>query len=730
MSNYISYLEAKLYEPSYFQRNFEHDLSSFGGESKFVCAAKRVALIALPFIALYKPFGSFISLVMGTMRTFSNCFTVIVAFSEGKMVAFLREMGKVALSVLSLVTTFFQFTLGALITTGVDCILSAYDCIQYLREGKIEKAIDALLQTVSSALYLALIFSGALEVTLASLIVQAILSLFQAKEEFFEGKYLEGIAKTLMGAIRFYEAGCAAFTLKRRDELFDKFALLLKRIKKGKEFTHLVESELNLVGKRNSEALNKIMQSAQFEGIPLEDRRVFLIDVDGNEFDFGTYFHGYGKALVKGNNICFHVKEKTTELDFKVNHAFRDVLQNYIDGLELLDSAELQEFLSFTNSSIKGIHVEECANQLENGMQAGSAFKIRFDGVGEVVVGGDKDYYNLFDRVVVKVEKQDNIYQMHELLSVLGLEDALRKSSPEDIERIKVGQLFRTFSPREATPFERTSEFFSLSIPDLKNRIREFSPSMSSVFEEYLPKMEAREILPGKVRYSIRGLADKAHEIGVRALTAGVMGRYMDEDHELLFSRVASMIKMGMLSTETRFENGIKAAGLAPQANFWTGGADCVYTQLITEDNCKSHLDLEDFFYRSDVRVLLSLDALETGTYGFHSDDLGIRSIDHPAVREYFQENPYLQRDGILDFLKRECNHTTYRDDHEVLLKERVPPSMIKGIIVPEAQVKNSLIAYFKERHIIQHDGSDTILGIPVDRFIRVGRYLTEELVA
>jgi hypothetical protein len=37
----------------------------------------------------------------------------------------------------------------------------------------------------------------------------------------------------------------------------------------------------------------------------IESRRFTMVDANNKEYDFGSYFHGYGKGLVKGMNLNF-----------------------------------------------------------------------------------------------------------------------------------------------------------------------------------------------------------------------------------------------------------------------------------------------------------------------------------------------------------------------------------------------------------------------------------------
>lgn len=245
---------------------------------------------------------------------------------------------------------------------------------------------------------------------------------------------------------------------------------------------------------------------------------------------------------------------------------------------------------------------------------------------------------------------------------------------------------------------------------------------MQALFEEYLPKMEAREILPGEIRYVVAGLAEKARDLGARALTAALTGVYTEEE---LFERVASIIKMGMLSSETRYTSEMGVGGLSPSFDFFTGAADSVFTQLITEKDCKDQIWLSDFYYYSKVRLLFSLDLLETGTYQYHYDSFGIRRTEDELYGEIYKGRP-----GILDFVSQE--NADFYPENEVMIKERIPPSLIEGLIVQDEQTRDKMLDYLRTCHLVELNtsGQETILGISIDRFIRAASCLSEELIA
>lgn len=687
MIDKIEYFKHKIYDPSYYHRQYENDLPPNPESSSYAETAKRAAHIALPFLSFYQPLGKAISLTMGSLR--------IVTQGSAVISGDIYKVAQVALALLALAGTLYHFTLGLYITTSADIIANLSQILEALSHQDYHKAAEELLQLLSSGLYLAIMMTGSLEVVLASILIQALVTFYQAREEYAKGRMPEALAKTILGMVRLVQAGQQIQIIQRRNILFKRYEELADRITNGKKIDHLWAHPL-------------IQAAYGKQGVILEDG-------NGNAYDFGTHLHGHGKQLVKGMNVTMKDHGDYTSLDFKVNHVFRDRLEKIITDMNGYSQDDIKELLGLYGSHATNISVSK-----QPGDFVGENYEINLEGIGKITIGADSDVITLYDKVSIQMEKGKNLYDFHEALSFLNLDDALRQSASEDVERMKMGHLFRMFKPREATLFERTESFFELSLEDFKKEICASSPEMHSIFKKYLPKMELREIVPGRMRYAIDGLSNELSKKGALGLTAGLMGAWTQQEIQ---ERVASILKMGMMSSETRRDNEVGKKGLSWGADYFTGGADSVFTQIVTDKN-KSY---NDFAYNSEVRFLISPKALENGTYQYHDDAFGTRKT---TQNWFWWLNDYLNRDNIFEFLASE--RIDFNSDNEVMIKERIAPEFITGIVVNNAQMKNGILNYLRERNIVQIDqhGNETIFSKPVDQFISVGNSIKKEQFA
>ncbi len=701
MTNYVNYLLHTTFDPSFYYRNDSNLIT----ESPKQSLKERIALVALPFLSLYRPFGATISVSLGTYHTISHLADAISAGSEQAWKKCALRTAQMGFAILTIGATFFHLRVGLLLITGADIARNGFALCLCLYQKQYLQALEKGLELSASAFYLAIMMTGSLEIVLLSLLLQAATCLYQAQKEYRQGgRYPEAVAKMAMGMIRCYQGYQTIEAIQRRNLFLtiQKYKNLAQRIQRGKAVRSLLSHPLIELQKE------------------IQDKRVVLSDAENKEWDFGAHFHGYGKQLVKGENLILQDKmvngKPVTELTFKVNHFQREKIQELINEIEGMGKKEVTEILQLLGSHATNITIDK-----EKSLYFPFK-KIGFKGLGSVQIGdSDEGYFspNLYNRVVVQIESDKTIFDLHELLSMLSLEDAFAISTPEDQEIHKLFFLYHQFAPREATPFERERSSWALSSEQLKQVIIEKSPEMKEVLEVYLPKMEKYEFLPGRMRYQTPGLSEEAYDKGARGVIATVTCWDDEDSNEELYDKVASILKMGMLSEETRISCGMKDEASALAA----GGADSIFTQVLTERNCREQMSLDDLYYTwaSDVNLLFPLKNLDTGTYQLPYPLGGLRRTD---LEDW---SYYLDRQNILEFI--EDLQTSPKPGHEVLFKERMFP---EAILVKNERIRDEVLNALRDRDIVQLDaeGNERILNIAIDRFFRVGEIITEELIA
>lgn len=701
MLDSLNEVSDQIYAPAAYYRNFETDLPESRDE------IQKIALLILPFIPLYQPsVGYVLSLVSGTARAYTHFNQTYEYASKRKVLATFDHFVETTLAVISVATTFFNFKIGVIITIFADASRNLSDTIIHLRAKDYPKAIEALLQISASILYLSFMLSGTTHCMLGTMLLQASISMYQAALELKKEHYPQALAKLGLGILRFKDAHNYYQTLlERYARKIEKIATIIQKIKHA-QTEHLKNSPLL----ENKEA-------------------TILTDADGKSFNFGSHYHGLGRGLVKGMNLQFRPTkidgQNMTEIDFKINHIHREKLENWLRDLKDLTPKEVNHILSASESHALGIKIEKVPFHIcsEEDAIFGRAYKISLEGLGNIFVSSSSDMPSLYNLVRVQIEENKSLEHVHEMLSFLELEDALKESSPTDIERLKIGHLFRIFYPVEATQFERQEKFFELPIDQLKQEIISQVPEMQNTIDTYLHKMDTTEILPGKLRYTVPDLAKKIYDVGARTLITTIITPDYDDkpSYKEACKRVASIFKMGMLSNETRYRNGMPTEGLSSYEDFKSGGADSVYTQLLPKRVFDKERKLE-MLYEGDVRLLISLDVVNSGTYQYKDDSYGIRRTK--GIFGSF----YTSRPSILNFVSSEQKE--FSDSNEILPKETIPAKFFTKVIVPNKKVADYQQKVFQETGLIKTiNGIPTVNNIPLKDLIVVTDELTNDLL-
>jgi hypothetical protein len=687
----IDYSSYRFKDPYYYQRNFSNDALTFQ-EDGYAQLINRISIASLPFLSAIKGFDKPINFAANGMRLFKDCTEIIKSFKEGLSLQNVKCFIDLATTISCIAAATLNFTLGLVLVAVTDLITHISDFIKCIKNNKYTESCEAFLQIINSCMYITTLLSTTLETAFFSLIAQSVLSFYQAYQELKDDKLIEGSLKFFLGVFRLYQARELSFTLMKKYELDKEFLEFNKCLKNVWQVNHLLNTSIDI----NDEG------------------QVIVYDADNNPINFGKTLHGFGSSLVKGDNITLKSKrignKDVIEVSFKLNHAFRDDLESHITSLKHSLGDDLNSYLKLNSLSIDSIDIKTVPFSINDSNSIGSAHEITFGNQGRVVVGASKHLPTLYGKVKVYIDKGKSLYDMHEMLSVLNLDKSLAKSTSEDIERLKIGQLFRTIYPKEAFGFERSKDFYTLSVKSLKEKIIYMQPKMKQIFAKFLDHMKPVEILPGKMRYAVKGLAQVAKKLGARALTASLTASYCDKD---IAKSIANILKSGMLSSETRFESGINKQGLSSYQDFNTGGADSVFTQLISEKDIKDGNSFDQFYYHGKARLIFSLDLLESGTYQYHEDSFGTRV-----------GNTYKNRSGILDFVYDENHNYKYTPGNEVMIKERIDPNYIQCIVVQNENTKTSLIDNLRSYNVISKD--NTILGRPLNDFIKVAHRISE----
>lgn len=408
--------------------------------------------------------------------------------------------------------------------------------------------------------------------------------------------------------------------------------------------------------------------------------RVVLVSDNGEKYDLGSHFHGFGKTFIKNGN--FHV-ESTREhfkFRFKMSPKANKRFQQFIKDTDQLNDIKK---LPVDIQIIKPKNIS-LWNPLDN-------FIIQSDRLGIAVL-----FEQSSNHISIEMPSDKSLQDLIEFTALIGLPEILQPLTQDDIEQLKIRRLFHTFSPKENEDLEKIIDP-SISTAELKEKIVQNFPSMEEKLKKYLPRISQEEVLPGKIQYRINGLSSEIYNAGGVAL----MSLIRKHSEDKIFETLASILKIGAIPLKFH--------------RFGRGSLDtCFYTQIIRENDFQKKFEEVTGYISSSnidethecgIRILISLDALE---------------FDHYAKKFAFNGD-----DGSI--ISKVQSPSSLGKAHEIGFPDGVDRKFIKGIAVPNQGTYDRLVEYLQLKQLIIND---TILGQSVSSFIRFGEIITPELVA
>lgn len=442
-----------------------------------------------------------------------------------------------------------------------------------------------------------------------------------------------------------------------------------------------------------------------------------------------AHFSEMGSGVLKGGNIraCTRpVNGKATNcFEFKISRYARNDIQDIIEAIR----ANPEAFKASLPDMLKGksVKIEEVPHgyvgKALDGVDTSfyptnaKALQIEFEGLGRFIIGNSPEIGCLITNVRVEMvaglKEGEGLNALHQMLAVLGCGPVMGAQHKEDEERMKVAQIFRAFFPSQAITMEQAKEFYEIPIEDLKEKIIEQVPEMKPLLEKYLIKspqlLYKEEIYPGRTVWCVADLADQIKAQNVCGLVTGISS----------IDRAARVLIQGYLSTQDRFMVGEIAMGTSPMEDFSSGGADQVFTRMVTP--AMSANEIETYPSHGIIQVLWDLSVVNRVSYGFDYDHFGNRN---PQDKHNF--GAFENRTTLKD-LASQLNQDSI--NNEVMVKNRIAPDYVRGFVVQTDADKALLIGKLRADGLIyQENGVDMIRGYPLDKFVYLSSNFKPEM--
>lgn len=443
---------------------------------------------------------------------------------------------------------------------------------------------------------------------------------------------------------------------------------------------------------------------------------------EGIAREFGAHFSGLDTGVVKGGNIRINRRNidgmQKDVMEFRMSQFARRDLQANLHQIENNLTAFIDSLPPELKTQVTITEIPYTFKGNENGVfsdaqglspRGAQAIQIEFPGIGKVIIGNTQGYGCLYNNVSVEIDANladgVGLDRMHQMLSVLGCGPILAEQRPQDDERMRFAVLVHTMFPKEAVQLERTKEFYELPLKDLKIQVRAFLVSkydpdqIDAILNKYeQPDMMKKvEIYPGKSVWAVCDLGDQMRSKGAKGLMMGITK----------LEHIAYMLTYGCLSSQDRLQAGMMVMGASTLRDLMSAGGDTAFARLINDMLINEEITSFDFC--GDYQLLIDLDACNQGAYGFDDDGFGVKNPSHPAY------DSYVNRQNLIELSE------TQRASNEIMIKNRIGPEHIRGIVVKNMKVRMDVKKYLNDCGLVEMRGSEQyVLGKPINEFVQI----------
>lgn len=405
------------------------------------------------------------------------------------------------------------------------------------------------------------------------------------------------------------------------------------------------------------------------------------------QINMGSAWSHVGSNQLKGG--YFHVKHATIKgekrlcVHFKVTYLTANDIRAALSLLEIPAHCKQAEALLQTKITIDE-ESEFFYFPTEDGylnvptnsfFLAGKAITIDFENIGQIQIGNDKQWGSLINSVHIYLKQNGSITDLQKLLSVMGMVHCLIPSTPEDILKLKINKLIQFYYPQIATTFDNEPFYYELPGRKLLNEIeyRKAKPKFSKKVLEKIPKLQFVTSVGGEEILYMPGLSVDAEKYGARALYAGMNSK---ADLRTAIQNLACIKKIGMLSTQARFEAGLLIEGSSSKDDFLCNSADSIFFRVITQ----KAIDQQAFLSTKDnlggfMQIIVKTEVFNLLGYGTLADCFGCRNRESnfPGL-----SNQHANRPKFINYIKE--LQRNWRPLNEYMIKNYLDPKYIAGI--------------------------------------------------
>jgi hypothetical protein len=281
--------------PITFHRDFRNDFLPLNPQEEGIAErCKKVALATLPLLGLHRPFRGPLSVGMSCLRTATHAFQMMENFKRGDIQEGSFHLLNASLATASIALFFFNPIYCFLFSSVSDLIMNFRTCIEYVREGNYQKALESMVFMTLDLLFLASFCYGAIEVTVGCMILQILINLHLSADHFKKGHYFEGVCQALLGGAHLHQVFPQLKVLQWKWQNQPSLSAELKQDDRGFVYLDIPDEHVNTLFQLCDEAgaelppyFGKGMAGAHVSVISSDEMRAGLTIADvGKKFNF------------------------------------------------------------------------------------------------------------------------------------------------------------------------------------------------------------------------------------------------------------------------------------------------------------------------------------------------------------------------------------------------------------------------------------------------------------
>jgi len=229
-----------IHHPIIYVRDFQNDVPRPAPKPYL-----RAILAALPLLALYRPLRHPLSCGMSILRGATHFNETVNLFKKGEHREALFQLADTGMAVAAVALFFFHPVFSLLATSAADLFIHLRTLIGTIRQGQWEKGMEALAWLFLDTLFILSICYGAIEITVACMLLQIALDFHLLKQHFLKGDFLEGISQLIVTTAHLQQVAPQIKVLKWKWEVQPDCLAELKQDKRGFVYLDIPDEYLN-----------------------------------------------------------------------------------------------------------------------------------------------------------------------------------------------------------------------------------------------------------------------------------------------------------------------------------------------------------------------------------------------------------------------------------------------------------------------------------------------------